>query len=28
MKTILQKWYNDDKGKEIQNEIMGLINAR
>ncbi len=28
MKTILQKWYNDDKGKEIQDEIMELINVR
>ena len=28
MKTILQKWYNDDKGKEIQEEIMVLIKNR
>ena len=28
IKTILQKWYNDDKGKEIQEEIMDLINDR
>ena len=28
MKTILQKWYNDDKGKEIQEEIMELIKDR
>lgn len=28
MKTILQKWYNDDKGKEIQEEIMELIKNR
>ena len=28
MKTILQKWYNDDKGKEIQEEIMDLIKNR
>ena len=28
MKTILQKWYNDDKGKEIQEEIMDLIKVR
>lgn len=25
IKTILQKWYNEDKGKEIQEEIMELI---
>jgi len=25
MKTILQKWYNVDKGKEIQEEIIELI---
>ena len=25
VKTILQKWYNEDKGKEIQEEIMELI---
>ena len=25
MKTILQKWYNEDKGRGIQNEIMELI---
>ena len=28
MKTILQKWYNEDKGKEIQEEIMELIKAK
>ena len=28
IKTILQKWYNDDKGKEIQEEIMELIKDR
>ena len=28
MKTVLQKWYNDDKGKEIQEEIMELIKDR
>ena len=28
MKTILQKWYNDDKGKEIQEEIMELIKSK
>ena len=28
IKTILQKWYNDDKGKEIQEEIMELIKSK
>ena len=28
IKTILQKWYNDDKGKKIQEEIMELIKDR
>jgi hypothetical protein len=25
VKTILQKWYNEDKGRGIQDEIMELI---
>ena len=28
MKTILQKWYNEDKGRGIQDEIMELIKAK
>jgi hypothetical protein len=27
MKTGLQKWYNDDKGLEIQTEIIGMLQA-
>ena len=28
VKTILQKWYNEDKGRGIQDEIMELIKAK